>query len=115
MRACRGLFVSDANRRDASHRGFSVFGRGSLYAKKNRFASGFERSRADLRLSSLWAPEMRQLKARSLSCSDHRSGRSIRLSSGRPSSKRRMLSRMIGAAVAGLVKAATCGVTRMRG
>ena len=35
--------------------------------------------------------------------------------SGRPSSKRRMLSRMIGAAVAGLVKAATCGVTMTRG
>ena len=49
MRACRGLFVSDANRRDGSPRGFSVFGRGSLHAKKNRFASGLERFPADLR------------------------------------------------------------------
>ncbi len=30
---------------------------------------------------SLWTPEMPQLKARTLSCSDHRSRRSIRLSS----------------------------------
>ena len=37
------------------------------------------------------------------------------LRSGRPSSKRRMLSRMIEAAVCGLVMPAMCGVTRMRG
>src|SRR5215469_11897819 len=43
-----------------------------------------------------------------------RSG-STRFSSGRPASKRRMLSRITGAAVGGLVSAATCGVTTMRG
>ena len=82
MRACRGLFVSDANRRDASPRGFSVFGRDSLHAKRKIGSlQGSNAFRPTFAHPSLWTPEMPQLKARTLSCSDHGSGRLIRLSS----------------------------------
>jgi hypothetical protein len=63
MPACRGLFASDANRRDPSPGSFGGFGRDSLQAKKIRFASGFERFPAGLRpsiacwqTSSVFAP-----------------------------------------------------------
>lgn len=76
MRACRGLFAFDANRRDAPCGSFGRFGRESLHAKKIRFASGFERfpaafahlSAADLRGASaagqntwLLRPQQRQV------------------------------------------------------
>jgi len=106
MGACRGLFVCHANRRDAPPRGLSGFGRDSLQTRKIRFASGFERFPTDIHPSiALGISEMRQLKARTLNCSDHRSGRSIRLSNVSVLSSAGCCPRTIVSTIVGATKA----------
>ena len=74
MRACRGPFALDANRRDASPAPIRrICAEVCLQAQKSRFASGFERIPArSIAHSSLWTPEMPLARCQiAFSCAGH--------------------------------------------